>query len=383
MAKQPDPVWNDGTRSVLRDEFEQLSDLLDTVFWPGLVGKYPHVYVPDNAHNLRVVVKDGRVVSHIGTLRRDASIMGCTVRVASLGGVATLEDYRGRGYATGLLEDTIRDCRRDGVDFIVVSGFRKMYYRSGCRRVGRDWGYTVEGSRAGDFSDSGLELSLADARDIPDIAALYRHEPVRWMRPQKDFENALVGYVMNRPARVITVREQGSLRAYLIVQEAQERDAGRVQVQEFAGDRRSVAGALGTIIRQHQLKALNIHVMGWDTLLQDLLDGRGLSATPQNASGSVTLVNFPQFIDRMRPYFAELVGGTAARGLVCYERGNQMVFSCGGDEVVAEGPGEAAQLIFGTQDGAETGVLDGGGAARALLGRILPIPALWYGVNYV
>jgi len=383
MARQPDPTWHDGLRSVRREELGQLSDLLDTVFWPGLVAKYPHMYIPENAHNLRVVVADGRVVSHIGTLRRNASIMGCTVRVASMGGVGTLPEYRGRGYATRLLEDTVRDCRQDNVDFIVVSGYRKMYYRVGCRRVGRDYGYAVETSRAEAFANPSLDIAQAEPRDIPEIAALYRREPVRWMRPLKDFEDALTGFVMNRPARVLTVREQDTLVAYLIVQDAQDADDGRIQVQEFAGDRRSVVGALGPVLRDQQLKALGIHAMGWDTSLQALLDAQGLSSTPQSASGSVTLVNFPQFMDRMRPYFAELVGEAAAGSLVFAERGDQLVFTYGGDEVAAGGPGEAAQLIFGTQNDGVSGCLAGGGATATLLRRIFPIPALWYGVNYV
>ena len=383
MPREPDPSWQDGMRSVRRDEFGQLSDLFDTVFWPGLVEKYPHMYIPENAANLRVVVSDGQVVSHIGAHRRNAAIMGCTVRVASVGGVATLEAHRGKGYATALLGDTMRDCREDGVDFMVVSGYRKMYYRHGCRRVGRDWNYTVTAERAGDFDEGGVDVAPAKKADMPAIAAIYRREPVRWMRPISDFENALVGYVMNRPAHVLAIREQGALRGYVMLQQPGERDGRRVQVQEFAGDRRCVVGALGKLIRAYELEAVGLHAMGYDSLLRDMLEARGLTGGPANASGSVTLIHFTQFMERMRPYFAELVGDTASRGLIFHTRGDEFVFSYGGDEVVAEGRGDAVQLIFGTHEGAEEHMLKTGGRAGELLREIFPIPALWYGVNYV
>ena len=75
--------------------------------------------------------------------------MGCTVKDASLRGVASHPEAYGKGYATARFEDTVRDCREDGVNFIVVSGNRKIYHRYGWRYVGRDWDFVVAQDRAG------------------------------------------------------------------------------------------------------------------------------------------------------------------------------------------------------------------------------------------
>jgi hypothetical protein len=341
------------------------------------------MYIPENAGNLRVQVVDGQVVSHIGTLRRTASLFGCTVQVASLGGVATLEEHRGKGYATALLADNIRCCREDGVDFIIVSGYRKMYHRFGCRYVGRDRSYGLSADRAGDFDDPGLQIAEAQEEDLPSLAALYRQEPVRFFRPPSDFRNALVGYIMNRPANVLTIRERGALRGYVILQEARERDEGRVQVLEFAGDRKSVVGILGKLVRSYGLAALDLHVLGWDTLTQDLLERRELEGKPATGSGTVLLVSFNQLMDRMRPYFAERVGEDEAQSLAFRERGDEFSFYYGGDRVVAGDRGTATQLIFGTPNRSEEPLLASGGRAGEVLREIFPIPALWYGLNYV
>ena len=43
----------------------------------------------------------------------------------------------------------------------------------------------------------------------------------------------------------------------------------------------------------------------------------------------------------------------------------------------------AVELIFGTTDGSEKGLLAAGGQAGEALREIFPIPGLWYGPNYV
>ena len=93
--------------------------------------------------------------------------------------------------------------------------------------------------------------------------------------------------------------------------------------------------------------------------------------------------SFPRFMERMRPYFAEVVGEAAAEGLVFQERGDEMLFTYGGDRVIAPDRGAAVQLIFGTLDGAEEDLLKSGGQAGEILREIFPIPGLWYGLNYV
>lgn len=382
MPRETEPSWRDGMRSLHPDEFESLSELVHTVFRPGLVDEYPHFYTPAHAGEMRVVVVDGRVVSHIGALRRNASIFGCTVRASSLGGVATYEEHRGNGYATALFEDTMRVCREDGVDFMLVSGYRKMYHRYGCRYVGRDWNFTLNADRAGDFDDAGVELVAACPDDVPAMASVYREEHVRWMRPPSDYAYAFNGFVMNRPALVFKVCEAGLTRGYMIVQQPHEGD-GSIPVQEAAGDRRCLTGALGKLVRTLGIQSLGLHVMGCDRWFQDCLQARGITGAPANSSGTVTLINFVQFMERMRPYFAEVVGESAAQSLVFRQKGDEMIFSYGGDRVVAPDQGAAVQLIFGTLDGAEDALLESGGRAGEVLAEVFPIPALWYGVNYL
>ena len=80
-------------------------------------------------------------------------------------------------------------------------------------------------------------------------------------------------------------------------------------------------------------------------------------------SGTVKLVDFPQFMQKMRPYFVEKLGVHEAEAMVFRQQGDPMT--------------------FGTTDGSEKGLLAAGGQAGEALREIFPIPGLWYGPNYV
>lgn len=384
MPRQVDPSWRDGIHGVGAEDFKGLRALVGTVFWEGLAGKYPHMYSLENGENLRVVVENGRVVSHVGIIERNAALFGCTVKVSSLGGVATYDTERGRGHATRLFEDAVRKCREDGVDYMLVSGYRKMYHRFGCRYVGKDWEFSLGPSDAERFDDERVEVAEATQEDVEAIADLYRREPVRWLRPPSDYVHGMTGYVMNRPATWLLVRKDGALRGYVILSMSRREPESRsASLAEFAGDREALAGALGKIVRAHELEQLGIHVLGNDAVMREQLEGRGLTARPANASGTVMIINFRQLMERVRPHFEERLGTKAAEGFVFLEKGEKMVFALGCDQVVAEDRGQAVQLIFGTLDGAEEPLLKAGDAAGEALRCVFPLPALWYGVNYV
>jgi predicted N-acetyltransferase YhbS len=185
----------EGPRPVRPEEFASLSELADTVFRPGMFAKYPQLFNPDNAENLRVCCVDendgGRVVSHVGMIQRPATLFGCATRVGGIGAVGTLAAYRGSGLAGACFDDAARKARRDGVDLLLVSGDRSLYRRRGCLRVGDDVSFTLTAATSSG-SDSPLVVSLeplADA-DLPQARRIYQQEPVRLLRPPSDWDLA-------------------------------------------------------------------------------------------------------------------------------------------------------------------------------------------------
>ncbi|HSE99160.1 MAG TPA: GNAT family N-acetyltransferase, partial [Blastocatellia bacterium] len=92
---------------------QKLFDLLDTVF-PGVR------QVAQNARALAaswesistpfIHFEDDRAVSHVGVIELPLVLLGRTVRVGSIHGVATHPDYRRRGHFGRLIEEAIEYC---------------------------------------------------------------------------------------------------------------------------------------------------------------------------------------------------------------------------------------------------------------------------------
>ena len=97
----------EGPRGLEPREFKSLCTLVNTVFRGDGVGRmeeqYPLLFAPENYDHLLVMVDDGAVVSHVGALTRDISVLGCRMSTMSIGAVATYESHRGRGLATQLM----------------------------------------------------------------------------------------------------------------------------------------------------------------------------------------------------------------------------------------------------------------------------------------
>lgn len=75
--------------------------LLSAVWPPEVVKALPWGHIVFAHADLRVMIEaDGDVVCHVGIYRRTGTWNGRKVVIGGIGGVATREDCRGRGYAT-------------------------------------------------------------------------------------------------------------------------------------------------------------------------------------------------------------------------------------------------------------------------------------------
>lgn len=373
----------EGPRALRWDELEAVRDLTGTVFRPTLVAEFPHLFNEANVENLRVCVDDGKCVSHVGMTQRGASLFGCPVRVGCIGAVSTLPAYRGRGLASACFDDAVSKAFSDGVDIMLVSGHRPLYIARGCLEVGRDTRFVltpelVVGVAHRESMSSRVEL-MADT-GLAAIMDCYRREPVRFMRPADDYCYALqADRVMGAPCDFFIVRERGEFRGYLIVRRPHD---SKSQVVELAGDRHAILDALPQIFRRYHLTELRWQVLRHDHLLRSLCTSAGLQPVPVPTGGTVKIINFPQLMERLRPRFEELLGCQEAARLAFWQEGEQYGFRYDEDEFVTDRD-TATRLVFGTVEGGETASLDAHEKLSDVLQTILPLPCLWYGLNYV
>jgi GNAT superfamily N-acetyltransferase len=130
-------------RAPERSRWNDLFRLLNQVLRPGLPAtirdEYPLMFREENMGNLRVVVEDDRIVSHVGFLPVDFHVDGVDMHLGLLGSVATDEAYRGRGLATACLNAAEQAVRDDGGSVSILwADDRAFYERQGYVRAGRE-----------------------------------------------------------------------------------------------------------------------------------------------------------------------------------------------------------------------------------------------------
>lgn len=370
----------EGPRVLQAHERGLLETLVDNTFTKGHPGAmfrfFPTYFGAVNDENHFVHLDDGRVVSHGGMLLRWASLAGCAVRVGMVGAVAVDEAYRGRNLAWECMEAVYDKARRDGADFMLISGSRSLYLKAGARRVGRRYLVRLDASMADTLADPAVTIAPATDDDVDACREAYERKRVRFIRPMEDWGD----YLRSRLAccsetDFTVVRRNGRFAGYIVPTRPREhasRPSPYMEVLEYGGDNAAIAAAFGLLLRERGLKALETNVQEEDLLLRDLCVEAGASVEERTAEGTILLLNFGQFMRRMHPFFETRLGVAEAARLRFQEQAGQFVFSYG-NETVTKDIGGAVELIFGAP----------GAAIPAFLQGCFPIPSLAYGLSYV
>jgi len=366
----------EGPRAIHATEFASLNRLVNAVFGDPDIGdmftSFPSLFDPRNRENLLVMVDEGEVVSHAGMVQRWASLNGCTVRVGCIGAVATYESHRGQGLASRLFEHACEKARRDGVDFLMISGDRPLYLAAGATYVGRDRSALVGPEAADALGDPDVSVEPLDVHELDACRAAYDAKPARFVRPLDDWRWSLdTRRCAGRAVDWSLVRKGDATCGYLIHRGGPA--AGLRQIVEWAGDATAVAGAIRPLIEERGEQRGNIHIQRGDSALRGLLLAAGVELRPVPTSGTYLLINFEQLMGRLRPFFETQIGIEAASRLSFARNGDRFLFGMGEEREEVEGKAEAARVVFGHPELLSEG----------LAKRLFPAPSLWYGANYV
>jgi GNAT superfamily N-acetyltransferase len=372
----------EGPRGTKKEEFWDLIELVNLVFRPetqAMKEEYQILFNEENLDNLRVIVEDGKPVSHIGTLERDISIYNCRSRVGLVGAVCTHPSYRNKGYATILLNDCIKRFDEHGCDFMLVSGIRRLYDSADCLLIGEVFRLEVRERDLWRF-ERNEQISIEDSpeRYLEEMIRAYDEKAVRFIRPRRDWEIAIKSkFVMNAPCEFLIIKEKGEFKGYLIVHFL---EGGRMaEVREYAGDGKALMDAIPHIFERYGLAGFVFPVPSEDRGLAKPIQDKGVWTTIIPISGTVRILNFPRLMERMRPYFRERIGEEADK-MRFEERDGRYIISLGDEEFVMENRRSMTWTILSRPGGYE---IEGEGRLIDLLRRMLPIPFVWYGINYI
>lgn len=398
----------EGPRGLKAQEFDSLCTLINTVFRSDGAGRmeeqYPLLFASENFDQLFVMVDDGVVVSHVGALTRDISVLGCRMSTMSIGAVATYESHRGRGLATQLMEEAVRKAVEQDAVLMPISGGRGLYTRLGANRIGQYAIYTIprdtlpagdgatpgddvpagEGPAAGKTAVGETDIRRAAPEDLHEMSRLYAEEPSRYVRSTADLRMAVdAAWICDRDGETVVIREEGRIVAYAGIQKRRpnrEDEASRARLAEIAGSRSALVHALPHLYDRYGVDYLEIVTTASDNELASLLRPHGVTALPQGFTGTVLVLQPERLLQVFEEYIADVLGpGTLAWDV----SGATVTCRCGG-QAHPIATGDLGALVFGVvpPDPDPLGTVPSG-PIRTALERVFPLQLPWYGFNFV
>ena len=231
----------------------ELGELLDDVFRrsKGVTDQsqltdFPLVFAPSNYHNSRVIVEDGRIVSHSALWQRELIVDGERLKAGVIVSVATHPHYRLRGHAAALMRDLQSTLRTQAYDLAMLwTSVPDFYRKLGWETVVPRGSIVTVNSRSVPAPIEGpYEFARFDpARHLDDVITLHELEPVRFARSRDEALKLLTlpkvdVWVATRDAHVV---------AFLVDAQA----INKRGLIEYGGESDGIAALVGYVLKSH------------------------------------------------------------------------------------------------------------------------------------
>ena len=323
----------------------------------------------------RIITVGGKPVSHIRITYNWLSIYGMRIRAASLGGVCTDPEHRGRGIATRLLEHCIEEVTRAGAKLLIISGDRGLYLRAQAVPGGPVWSAVVRRGSS-PAASAALTARAAGPDDALTLARLHQREPVRYLRSADFFASMM----RNGHRQPWVLESNGEVVAYLSMSRIWgiPRTAPVRALGEYAGSRAALVEGLDAVLRAAGLEEIRLGFPAHDAEMTYLFRSRGADLEPDTIEGhTFRLLDVPGLLRALRPHCAARLPARAVRGLSAQPSGKRICLRLGSEEA-ALGLSEMGALVFGGPDAPTIG-----GDLGSALARVFPVPLPLPGFNYV
>ena len=153
--------------------------------WPTIGYDYPHIYHCGNLDNIRVIVRDGRVVTSVAIYSTTVRTPRGDLRVGGINAMVTHPEFRRLGLGRAVMEDAAQKMRQDGhqVGFIGGTYVHDWYRHLGWENAGERWRFVLDRGNIGYLPDpAGFEIVDNWQPHFAELYALYsggRHGAVR------------------------------------------------------------------------------------------------------------------------------------------------------------------------------------------------------------
>ncbi|MBS7653681.1 MAG: GNAT family N-acetyltransferase [Candidatus Bathyarchaeia archaeon] len=378
----------EGPRAAKPEELPEIVNLANQIFmlpygFPPIMGDtFPHMFNKNNLDNLRVIVKDNRVVSHVGIWEGRLLICGSWFNVGMIGSVCTHEGYRQKGYASALFADALNKMKKDGMDFVMISGDRGLYRRFGCFKSGIVYLYNIA-SPIKLTAEEDFEIIVCNNNHINDIAVIYQREPIRYGRSLEDFR-MLTKFFITPPKykdlqpRIYLAMIDDEPLAYVAASSFSKMD--RLKIWEYAGSRIYILRLIAHILESEQPNRIELAVPFQDVELLRFLEKYGLREPSPDSEANMLILNPGLFFEKAKTYLIEKVGAEIVSEINVKDYDEKIKVSIKDDSLILE-PADFTLLFFNSPENERSRVKIE--PIMKLLSGALPLPTPVYGINYI
>ena len=296
-----------------KDEFGETLAMLDSIFHstrPRRMGKYyPYAYGDGNLDNMRIIKINKKIVSHAAIYQRFVNTAdGLLLKIGCIGGVATLPDYRGKGYATIILNDCIKKMEKEDYDISILwTGTPEFYRKLGWEWAGKEYWFNLNSGNVFLLPAYNKKITLETSiDDYSQIREIYEKKLLRSERKPEDYP------LLFNMQRKLFYQRNGKITAYVLISDENG-------VLEHGGETYAVLSILRRLIEQKDFPSLKVFMPPQDNGLPNCLEKLNF---PKNSSymGMIRVINQERFLKKF---------------------GTKMVESCSSDRLI--------KLFFGPE----------------------------------
>ena len=370
-------------RNAKKEEFNEVINLINHVFritrnnLPTMVEEFPLLLNKNNVDNMIIIKEDERLASTVNFLKQDILIEGVRIKGASIGGVCTHEDYRGKGYSSLILDKVEEKMYEDGVDVLLVSGTRSLYTRRSCSLVKSHYKYEFN---KGIVSNE-LELISYDENYLEKISRMYNVNSTRYERSLEEFKTLIKSATVawgNFEYKKYIIKKEENIIGYLIIRII-NREEKIGQVIENCMNPIYTSKILRNLLVELELKTIVycVHKKDYFNLLEDY-DVKKIDYQ----QGSLKVINFKSFMEKLRTYFDYHFKSEFLKHVKFKENNGEYFIGFKNEEVKVKNINDLNKLIFEgnieTLEGLEESL-----EIKNFLKEVFPIPFVWTAnINY-
>jgi len=388
----------DGPRLVSQDELVASERLFRICFGGAEIDNEAEIlanYVPPKREGTYILAHQGNPVSQIVTFHDRIKMYDGDIRAGSIGGVCTHPDYQGKQLASYLLEYCTQQLVDEGAKLMLISGAHGIYTRLGNVPHGRYLSFSIAPSQSGQWRSIPADLVVRKATEADALICnqLYQAESIHFIRRKSDFSVVLHDPMRNPyiHAEQWIIELSGQAVAYLFlgIEWGAELGAGIRHVGEYAGSRLALADSLNIIMTSNNLKELFWSVAWQDIELIHLLQDGGYNGATMPLYGhTLRIINFPGFMNDLRPILRARLDANLLRGLSFEQSGpllgglgaDQYTITRGTDRLQLDGA-SMTRLIMGDTN-IEARSIHLPGALAEIIPALFPLPSFLPGLNY-